>query len=141
MIRPVELAGIKAGTVDLGFRRWDRPRVVVGTRMRTAVGLIEVTSVEPVDESTITDDHARTVPAPEAEIDGPGPDPGELDRTDHHAAQAMRCYHAAPRGAGGARSHRTSRGAAVRPRRLTADHAGSRRGPRRTRLTRRLRRA
>ena len=59
MIRPVELAGIRAGTVDLGFRRWDRPRVVVGTRMRTAVGLIEVTSVEPVDESTITDDDAR----------------------------------------------------------------------------------
>jgi hypothetical protein len=59
MIRPVELAGIRAGTVDLGFRRWDRPRVVVGTRMRTAVGLIEVTSVEPVDEATITDDDAR----------------------------------------------------------------------------------
>ena len=59
MIRPVELAGIKAGTIDLGFRRWDRPRVVVGTRMRTPVGLIEVTSVEPVDEATITEDDAR----------------------------------------------------------------------------------
>jgi hypothetical protein len=59
MIRPVELAGIKAGAVDLAFRRWDRPRVVVGTRMRTAVGLIEVTSVEPVDEAAITEDDAR----------------------------------------------------------------------------------
>jgi hypothetical protein len=59
MIRPVELVGIKAGVVDLAFRRWDRPRVVVGTRMRTAVGLIEVTSVEPVDETTITEDDAR----------------------------------------------------------------------------------
>ena len=58
-IRPVELAAIKAGTLDLGFRRWDRPRVVVGTRMRTAVGLVEVTSVEPVDEATITEDDAR----------------------------------------------------------------------------------
>ncbi|WP_214406857.1 hypothetical protein, partial [Pseudonocardia lacus] len=58
-IRPDELAGIKAGTVDLGFRRWERPRVVVGTRMRTAVGLVEVTSVEPVDESAITEDEAR----------------------------------------------------------------------------------
>ena len=58
-IRPVELAAIKAGTIDLAFRRWDRPRVVVGTRMRTAVGLVEVTSVEPVDESAITDDDAR----------------------------------------------------------------------------------
>jgi hypothetical protein len=58
-IRPDELAGIKAGAVDVGFRRWDRPRVVVGTRMRTAVGLVEVTSVEPVDESTITEADAR----------------------------------------------------------------------------------
>jgi len=59
MIRPVELAGIKAGAVDLAFRRWERPRVVVGTRMRTVVGLVEVTSVEPVDEATITADDAR----------------------------------------------------------------------------------
>ena len=41
-IRPAELAGIRAGTIDVGFRRWDRPRVVVGTRMRTAVGLVLV---------------------------------------------------------------------------------------------------
>ena len=58
-IRPVELAAIRAGALDLAFRRWDRPRVVVGTRMRTAVGLVEVTAVEPVDEATITDDDAR----------------------------------------------------------------------------------
>jgi hypothetical protein len=58
-IRPVELAGIKAGTVDVGFRRWDRPRVVVGTRMRTAAGLVEVTSVDPVEESALTEDDAR----------------------------------------------------------------------------------
>jgi hypothetical protein len=58
-IRPAELAGIRAGTVDVGFRRWDRPRVVVGTRMRTPVGLVEVTSVELVDEATITAEDAR----------------------------------------------------------------------------------
>ena len=58
-IRPVELAAIRAGSVDLGFRRWDRPRVVVGTRMRTAVGLVEVTSVDPVDEAALTEDDAR----------------------------------------------------------------------------------
>jgi hypothetical protein len=58
-IRPGELAEIKAGTIDLGFRRWERPRVVVGTRMRTPVGLIEVTAVEPVDESALTEDDAR----------------------------------------------------------------------------------
>jgi hypothetical protein len=55
MIRPAELAAIKAGTVDLAFRRWAKPRVVVGTRMRTAVGLLEVTSVERAGRLTAED--------------------------------------------------------------------------------------
>lgn len=58
-IRPAELAAIKAGRLDLAFRRWDRPRVVVGTRMRTAVGLVEVTSVEEVTVDSLTEDDAR----------------------------------------------------------------------------------
>ncbi|QIK74075.1 hypothetical protein [Nocardioides piscis] len=62
MIRPAELAAIKAGTVDLAFRRWARPRVVVGTRMRTAVGVIEVTSVDPAGRITAED--ARRAGAP-----------------------------------------------------------------------------
>ena len=68
MIRPAELAAIRAGDLDLGFRRWDRPRVVVGTRMRTAVGLIEVTSVDAVDESAITEDDARRAGAASLEV-------------------------------------------------------------------------
>lgn len=59
MIRPAELAAIKAGTVDLAFRRWARPRVVVGTRMRTGVGLLEVTSVEQVSLSSLRAEDAR----------------------------------------------------------------------------------
>lgn len=59
MIRPVELAAIKRGTIDLAFRRWDRPRVLVGTRMRTAVGVIEVTSVEQVEVGAITEQDAQ----------------------------------------------------------------------------------
>ena len=59
MIRPAELAAIKAGTVDLAFRRWARPRVVVGTRMRTGVGVIEVTSVEQVSVSSLRAEDAR----------------------------------------------------------------------------------
>ncbi len=54
MIRPATLAAIVRGEVDLAYRRWDRPRVVVGTRMRTGVGVIEVTSVERVAASRIT---------------------------------------------------------------------------------------
>ena len=59
MIRPDTLAAIRAGDVDLAFRRWDRPRVVVGTRLRTRVGLLEVTSVDQVPASRITADEAR----------------------------------------------------------------------------------
>jgi len=58
MIRPAELAAIKAGELDLAFRRWDRARVKVGTRMRTAVGVIEVTSVETVAASALSKDDA-----------------------------------------------------------------------------------
>jgi hypothetical protein len=59
MIRPVELRAIRDGAVDLAFRRWDRPRVKVGTRLRTAVGLVEVTAVERVAPSRITAAEAR----------------------------------------------------------------------------------
>ena len=64
MIRPAELAAIKAGTIDLAFRRWARPRVVVGTRLRTGVGVIEVTSVEQVGVSGLRAEDARRAGAP-----------------------------------------------------------------------------
>ena len=59
MIRPDTLAAIKRGEVDLAFRRWDRPRVLVGTRLRTRVGLVEVTSVDQVPASRISAADAR----------------------------------------------------------------------------------
>lgn len=59
LIRPAELEAIRRGEVDLAFRRWDRPRVLVGTRMRTKVGLLEVTSVDRVAVSGLTADDAR----------------------------------------------------------------------------------
>ena len=64
MIRPAELTAIKAGEIDLAFRRWDRPRVKVGTRMRTDVGLIEVTSVEQVPLSSLKAEDARRAGSP-----------------------------------------------------------------------------
>ena len=64
MIRPAELTAIKAGEIDLAFRRWDRPRVKVGTRMRTGVGLIEVTSVEQVPVSSLKAADARRAGSP-----------------------------------------------------------------------------
>ena len=59
LIRPAELAAIRSGDVDLAFRRWDRPRLRVGTRMRTSIGLVEVISVDKVALESITDVEAR----------------------------------------------------------------------------------
>ncbi|WP_238335692.1 hypothetical protein [Serinicoccus kebangsaanensis] len=59
MIRPAELTAIRQGQIDLAFRRWDRPRVKVGTRLRTSVGLIEVTSVDQVATSSLRAEDAR----------------------------------------------------------------------------------
>ena len=48
------LVRIQEGTVDRVFRRWMAPRVKPGSRMRTAVGVIEVVSVEATTESAIS---------------------------------------------------------------------------------------
>ncbi|MGE5596942.1 MAG: hypothetical protein ACM3S1_13025 [Hyphomicrobiales bacterium] len=49
MLFPREtLDGIVAGRVTAAFRRWKRPRVRVGSRLRTAVGVVEVTSLDAV---------------------------------------------------------------------------------------------
>jgi hypothetical protein len=53
------LDGIGDGRVTLAFRRWPRPRVRTGTRMRTRVGVVEVLDVEVVDPATITEADAR----------------------------------------------------------------------------------
>ncbi|MFC8921158.1 ASCH domain-containing protein [Cellulosimicrobium sp. NPDC057127] len=58
------LRGVQDGTVTLAFRRWTVPRVRVGTRQRTRVGVVEVTSVErvPLGEDgvpVVSDDDAR----------------------------------------------------------------------------------
>lgn len=59
IIRDAELHAIKRGEVDLAFRRWDRPRVKVGTRLRTAVGVVEVTEVEATSLSALRAADAR----------------------------------------------------------------------------------
>ncbi|MBA3370913.1 MAG: hypothetical protein H0T96_05595 [Thermoleophilaceae bacterium] len=50
---------MRAGRVDLAFRRWDRPRLLVGTRMRTAIGLVEATAVDVIAVEAISDAEAR----------------------------------------------------------------------------------
>jgi hypothetical protein len=50
--RPV-LDRIAAGEVTVAFRRWKRPRVRAGTRLRTAVGVLQVEAVDIVEADTI----------------------------------------------------------------------------------------
>jgi hypothetical protein len=59
LIPRTTLDGIARGEVTLAFRRWDRPRVRPGTRLRTAVGVVAVESVTEVDPGGITDAEAR----------------------------------------------------------------------------------
>jgi hypothetical protein len=59
LIRPAELEAIRRGEIDVAFRRWDRPRVKVGTRLRTAVGLLDVVSVDRVALSALRAEDAR----------------------------------------------------------------------------------
>ncbi|MET8825601.1 hypothetical protein ABZX40_31595 [Streptomyces sp. NPDC004610] len=56
---------IASGETDLAFRSWRRPAVRPGTRLRTAVGLIEVTAVEPVAADAVTARDARRAGYPD----------------------------------------------------------------------------
>ena len=59
LIRRRELEAIRRGEITLAFRRWLRPRVRPGTRLRTAVGVLEVLSVDEVQPGGLTDADAR----------------------------------------------------------------------------------
>jgi hypothetical protein len=59
LIRRPVLEAIAAGSVTVAFRRWDRPRVRPGGTQRTPVGVLEFTTVDPVDEEELTADDAR----------------------------------------------------------------------------------
>jgi hypothetical protein len=59
LFRPDVLAAIADGRVDRAFRRWERPRVRVGGRQRTAIGVIAFDAVEPVPRSRLTAEDAR----------------------------------------------------------------------------------
>ncbi len=68
LLRIAELRAIQAGTVDLAFRRWNAPRVKVGSKLRTQIGLVEVTSVDVVGLDAIDEDAARRAGIPHAQL-------------------------------------------------------------------------
>ena len=50
---------LKAGRADLAFRRWPRARVTAGTHLRTAIGVVEVVSVDVVPMTGISEREAH----------------------------------------------------------------------------------
>ena len=59
LFEPRLRSGLADGTISVAFRRWKRPQVVAGGRYRTGQGLVEATSVDLVDETSITKADAR----------------------------------------------------------------------------------
>ena len=53
------LDGIVAGEIDLVFRRWRKPTVKAGGRLRTQVGVLGIEAVDVVEASDINDAQAR----------------------------------------------------------------------------------
>ncbi|GAB3096962.1 hypothetical protein [Isoptericola nanjingensis] len=53
------LRGLADGTVSHTYRRWSVVRVRPGSTMRTRVGVVEVTAVDPVGPEDVDDDAAR----------------------------------------------------------------------------------
>lgn len=59
LLRHDVLNGIESGRIEAVYRRWERPRVNPGSKLRTAVGLIEVLSVEEVAPQSLDSGDAR----------------------------------------------------------------------------------
>jgi hypothetical protein len=59
LIAQQTLRQIVDGEVTLAFRRWKRPSVKAGGRLRTTVGELRIVAVDRIAEEQITDDDAR----------------------------------------------------------------------------------
>ena len=69
LFRPADLEGIQAGRLTLAFRRWETPRVKVGSKLRTPIGVLEVTAVDKVKRPTNRDARAAGYASGQAVLD------------------------------------------------------------------------
>jgi hypothetical protein len=53
------LEDIKAGKVDLVFRRWSRPSVKAGGTLKTKVGLLRIGDITDMDPADVTEADAQ----------------------------------------------------------------------------------
>lgn len=61
------LDGIASGAIDLAFRSWRRPTVKIGTRMRTAIGVVEIDAVDTIEPADVSDGDAARAGFPSRE--------------------------------------------------------------------------
>ncbi|HEY0033665.1 MAG TPA: hypothetical protein VGB81_10405 [Devosia sp.] len=53
------LERIKAGEIDLVFRRWNKPTVRAGGTLKTKVGMLAIKSIDNIDPGHVTDKDAQ----------------------------------------------------------------------------------
>ena len=53
------LEAIKAGKVDLVFRRWSRPSVKPGGTLKTKLGVMSIGAIDDMDPADVTEADAR----------------------------------------------------------------------------------
>jgi hypothetical protein len=54
LFKQAHLTGIKDGTISLAFRKWKKPAAKSGSKIKTAIGLVEISDVTTVTEKEIT---------------------------------------------------------------------------------------
>jgi hypothetical protein len=86
LFRPADLEGIEAGRVTLAFRRWTKPRVLAGSRLRTPIGVLEVTAVDKVRKPTSKDARAAGYKDAQHLLDSFARRDGDLYRIALHVA-------------------------------------------------------
>jgi hypothetical protein len=83
LFKMAQLRGIADGTIDLQFRRWDRPRARAGGRQVTAVGVIRIDDVRVVRRVTKADARRAGFASPDEVVAALRPD-GDLYRIELH---------------------------------------------------------
>lgn len=58
LFKQKHLEEIRGGSVTLAFRKWKKPAVKQGSRIKTSVGLVEIATVQQVNRDDITADDA-----------------------------------------------------------------------------------
>lgn len=59
LFKTATLEGIRDGNITLAFRRWPKPRVKDGSEIRTALGVVAITGIKPVEAQAISEADAR----------------------------------------------------------------------------------